>query len=252
MAGDGGCRPAEAQPEVILALRASDEPTADPSCEAGTGPDRRGRRSDTVHFLAYQVTSIAILYTLPEEATGWTTESKENYSLGQWWDNVRHPEWDNDDFFFNYVTHPYRGAAYFVRSRERGYDDTASFWYAAALSASYEFGAEALFERPSYQDLIVTPVGGWLLGRYFMRVREDLQAEEQTGTVLPWRQRFIWTMTDPLGAINDTVDRWFGLDSGFDVRPFVRTRRIAERVGNGRAVSADSERVFGIAFTYVW
>jgi hypothetical protein len=28
----------------------------------------------------------------------------------------------------------------------------------------YEFGIEALFERPSYQDLIVTPVGGLLLG----------------------------------------------------------------------------------------
>jgi hypothetical protein len=31
-------------------------------------------------------------------------------------------------------------------------------------SLLYEFGIEALFERPSYQDLIVTPVGGLLLG----------------------------------------------------------------------------------------
>lgn len=171
------------------------------------GPDRRGRRSDTRHFLAYQVASLTILYALPESTTGWTTEQKENYSLGRWWDNVRHPEWDSDDFFINYVTHPYWGAAYFVRSRERGYGDLDSFWYAAALSASFEFGAESLFEAPSIQDLIVAPVGGWLLGRFFMSVRQDITGGRDDPSELPFRHKFFIALTDPLGAINNTVDR---------------------------------------------
>jgi hypothetical protein len=36
----------------------------------------------------------------------------------------------------------------------------------AFASAPYEFGVEALFERPSYQDLFVTPIGGALLGGF--------------------------------------------------------------------------------------
>lgn len=223
-----------------------------PAFEIRLEPDRRGRRSDTRHFLAYQVASIAILYTLPESTTGWTTEQKKNYSLGQWWDNVRHPEWDSDDFFVNYVAHPYWGAAYFVRSRERGYGNLDSFWYAAALSASYEFGAEALFEEPSIQDLIVTPVGGWLLGRYFMRVRKDMTRGRDATGELPFHQKFVITLTDPLGAINNTVDRWLGLEHRFNVRPFLRTQRIRDRVDGDHAASEDSEQLIGITFSYRW
>lgn len=215
-------------------------------------PDRRGRRSDTLHFLAYQGVSIAILYTLPESVTGWTDEQKENYSLSQWWENVQDPEWDTDDFFLNYVTHPYWGAAYFVRSRERGYDEYDSFWYSAALSASYEFGAEALFENPSIQDLIVTPVGGWLVGRYFMAVREDILAGKGAVSELPLEQRLVLTLTDPLGAINRTVDGWFGLDQRFTVQPFVLTQDVRHAVRDGVTRPVETERVYGLTFTFVW
>ena len=43
---------------------------------------------------------------------------------------------------------------------QRGYDERTSFWYSAAMSAAFEFGVEALFEEPSLQDIIITPVGG--------------------------------------------------------------------------------------------
>lgn len=215
-------------------------------------PDRRGRRSDTLHFVAYQAASIGILYTLPSDVTGWTAERKENYSVGQWWDNIRNPRWDSDNFIFNYVTHPYWGAAYFVRSRERGFDDRASFWYAASLSALYEFGAEALFEEPSIQDLIVTPVGGWLLGRYFMRVRQNILAGDSDRGALPFRQRWILTLTDPLGALNRTVDRWFGLDQRFHLRPFARVRPVTAGGSDDAPIHVEAEQVYGISFSYQW
>lgn len=223
-----------------------------PEPDPARSPDARGRRSDTLHFFAYQGVSIAILYALPESVTGWTDEQKENYSLSRWWDNVQDPEWDTDDFFLNYVTHPYWGAAYFVRSRERGYGEYASFWYSAALSASYEFGAEALFENPSIQDLIVTPVGGWLVGRYFMAVREDILAGNAEVGELPLKQRVVLALTDPLGALNRTVDGWFGLEQRFMFRPFVVTRELPAAAGEGLAGPVETERVYGISFTYAW
>lgn len=215
-------------------------------------PDQAGRRSDTLHFLSYQGVSVAILYALPESFTGWTDEQKESYSLSQWWENVQNPEWDTDDFFLNFVAHPYWGAAYFVRSRERGYGELDSFLYSAALSASYEFGAEALFENPSIQDLIVTPVGGWLVGRYFMTVRENILADYGDAGELPFGQRAVLALTDPLGGINRSVDRWFGLDQRFTIQPFVRTRDVRHPIQGGVTRSVETERVYGFTFTYVW
>jgi hypothetical protein len=237
---------------TVPAARASGVSTADVDCGTPGLPDRRGRRSDTVHFLAYQVAAIAILYSLPESTTGWTAERKENYSLERWWENVRDPRLDTDDFFLNYVTHPYWGAAYFVRSRERGYGEMASFWYAAAISATYEFGAEALFEEPSIQDLIATPVGGWLLGSYFMRLREDILVRYGEATALPFGHRFVLVLTDPLGAINRTVDGWFGLDQRFNLHPMIYDRPVMYPAKGDAPVSGESERVYGIAFTLTW
>jgi hypothetical protein len=246
------CRPAGGQAFTACRPDPADGTPSETDRSEAREPDRPGRRADTVHFLAYQVASIAILYSLPESTTGWTTERKEDYSLTQWWDNVQNPEWDSDDFFVNYVLHPYWGAAYFVRSRERGYGEPDSFWYAAALSAAYEFGAEALFENPSIQDLISTPVGGWLLGRYFMGVREDIMAAHDVAGERPFRQRVFLTMTDPLGAINRTVDRWFGLDQHFNIQPFVHVRTIRNRATDDGPASVQTERIYGFTFTYVW
>lgn len=240
------CRRAVGKPVTERSPRCGQE------SDAARGPDARGRRSDTYHFFAYQGVSIAILYALPESVTGWTDEKKDNYSLSQWWEHVQDPGWDSDDFFLNYVTHPYWGAAYFVRSRERGYGEYASFWYSAALSASYEFGAEALFENPSIQDLVVTPVGGWLLGRYFMAVREDILGGGADIGDLPFRQRAVLALTDPLGAINRTVDGWFGLDQPFAIRPFVATREVPRAPRERIAGPAQTERVYGLSFTYAW
>lgn len=247
-----GCRRAAGQTFTARSPGLVDGLEFDTACIAKLSRDHRGRRSDTLHFFSYQAVSVAILYALPESVTGWTDEQRENYSLSQWWENVQDPEWDTDDFFLNYVTHPYWGAAYFVRSRERGYGEYDSFWYSAALSASYEFGAEALFENPSIQDLIVTPVGGWLVGRYFMAVREDILAGTEAVSELPLQQRVVLTLTDPLGAINRTVDRWFGLDQRFTVQPFVLTRDVRHGVQDGVTRPADTERVYGLTFIYVW
>ena len=183
-------------------------------------PDKKGRRSDTYHFLAYQAVSIVVLYAMPEHVTGWTQEQKDQYNMSKWWYNVRHPQWDSDAFYLNYVLHPYWGATYYVRSRERGFNRHSSFWYSARLSAAYEFGAEALFEEVSIQDVIVTPIGGWLLGEYFMDVRERIEARHDGSSKMPFRDRLVLTVTDPLGEMNRVVDGWFGRGNDLRIIPY--------------------------------
>ena len=53
--------------------------------------------------------------------------------------------WDKDPAWINYIGHPYWGATYYIRARERGFGEFGSFIYSAFLSALYEYGIEAFF-----------------------------------------------------------------------------------------------------------
>ena len=223
---------------------------ADPAPEADLR-DRRGLRRDTGYFLAYQFAVIGLLYIAPESVSGWSDEQKSNYSLSIWWDNVTHPTWDSDDFYLNYILHPYWGATYFVRARERGYPNSAAFWYSAMLSSLYEFGAEALFEQPSIQDLIVTPVFGSLLGRYFMNVREDIHARELARGYRTTGDKWVLVLTDPLGSLNRQFDRWFGWEETHaTLQPYYRVRPPGPP-GSPR-LAADPDKEFGVRFSLSW
>jgi len=119
----------------------------------------------------------------------------------------------------NYLGHPYFGATYYIRARERGFDRIDSFLYSAFASALYEFGVEAMFERPSYQDLIVTPVGGALLGGFvFEPIRNWVRRKPE----IRWYDHVILIATDPIGALNYVAESLMGIKS--DIRVGVPRR----------------------------
>ncbi len=182
--------------------------------------DRAGLKRDTLYFMGYQWVTISVLYVSPESVSGWTDEQKEGYDMSYWWDNVTHPEMDTDDFYINYLLHPYWGASYFVRARERGYGDREAFWYSVLLSSVYEFGAEALFEEPSIQDLVVTPLFGSLLGRYFVGVRDGIRERDFDSGYRTTGDKWLWTLTDPLGSLNQLVDRMLGRETTLQIQPY--------------------------------
>ena len=213
--------------------------------------DRAGLRRDTMYFVAYQWTVIGLLYAAPESVSGWTDEQKERYSISVWWDNVTHPQMDSDEFYINYVLHPYWGAAYYVRARERGYNDRQAFWYSFTLSCIYEFGAEALFEEPSIQDIIVTPIGGMLVGRYFMKVRAGLRDREEELGYRRTRDKWIWVLTDPLGSMNNAVDRMIGRDVNLQFRPYRYVPR-KDAWSPKAPQNLETEPVYGIQFHIEW
>lgn len=214
--------------------------------------DKDGLKRDTWYFFGYQWVTIGLLYMAPESVSGWSDEQKEEYDLSVWWDNVTHPQMDSDDFYINYILHPYWGAAYYVRAQERGYNARESFWYSVFLSSAYELGAEALFEEPSIQDLIVTPVVGSMLGHYFMRLRDGIHDREDKLGYRTTKDKWLMVLTDPLGALNRQVDKLTGQETRLEIRPY---RHHVSQRNNGillEPMRQNHELVYGLEFRLQW
>jgi hypothetical protein len=187
---------------------------ADPKEQSKPQRDWRGIGIDTAFFVGYQTVISGILYLMPESMTGWTADDKKT-TLNKWSKNAKDPHWDTDDLWLNYIAHPYWGATYYIRARERGFGTFGSFWYSALLSSLYEFGIECFFEQPSIQDLIFTPVGGTLVGKFiFEPIRENIKAKPE----LKWYDHAGLFLTDPLGAVNSLFERALGIESDIRVQ----------------------------------
>lgn len=194
------------------------------SLEAGGREGARdwsGLKQDTLYFGVTQMAVIGALYISPKSISGWSSEDKDEYSFEKWKSNIRHVVWDTDRWWINYTLHPYWGGAYYVRAAERGYGPAPSFWYSFMLSTMYEFGAEALFEKPSVQDLAFTPGLGFFVGRYFMSVREGIHSRTINGEALSGTDKAKLFFTDPLGAVNRRINGALGREASFTLVPAV-------------------------------
>jgi len=139
---------------------------------------------------------------LPERISKW---DKSNIQpLHKWWRNVKSgPVRDTDEWYINYIGHPYFGGVYYVAARSSGYNPWNSFIYSFLMSTFvYEYGVEAMCEVPSIQDIIVTPVGGWLYGELAYRGKMGILANgskvlgsQLLGSVTLW-------LLDPVGKFS--------------------------------------------------
>ena len=239
---------------VASDARASDVEvvTRDPADEVELYRDGAGLWRDTKYFLGYQFGAIAILYVMPESVSGWSSEQKKDYSFSVWWEKTTHPENDSDVFYINYILHPYWGASYFVRARERGFNNWQSFGYSTLLSTVFEFGIEAMAEEPSKQDLWVTPVIGSMVGMYFMHLRGNVRARDIERGYRSTGDKWIWVLTDPLGALNNQFDKWFGWDTEVELRPYRAQSRADEQGDAGPPGSWESDYTYGLQLQVRW
>jgi hypothetical protein len=192
------------------------------------GRDWTGISGDTALVLGAQVTVAALVYLLPGDVTGASTAEKDEL-FDTWWRHVRNPAWDADPWWVNYVGHPYWGATYYTRARERGFGPVGSFVYSLALSTLFEFGVEAFAEPPAYQDLIVTPVVGALLGAF---VFEPIRARIKAKFEPRWYDHSIMIATDPIGALQAALAWAFGLKPGFQLQFRPRLAPAHDRTGS--------------------
>lgn len=191
-------------------------------------PDWRRLWINTATLCGAYLGSFAVLCALPEDATSWNRKAIISVPpLKRWWRNNFElgPEWDHDNPIFNYVLHPYSGAAYFMAARSAGFNFYQSLLYCACISTiCWEFGVEAFMERPSLQDLIITPVVGSAIGECFYLLKRRIVDNGYTlwgssviGNIIVW--------------LIDPVNEFTGLFLGNPARRLSRQRASAADSG---------------------
>ena len=166
---------------------------------------------NTAIFTGAYIGTLTVLECLPEGATNWnrtTIQSTPWYK--RWTDNVIHkgPEWDGDDVVFNYLLHPYAGAVYFMAARSAGFNFYRSLLYCSLVSTvGWEFGIEGTMERPSIQDIFITPLVGSLVGELFYHAKRYILANDYRLLGSPVLGHIACFILDPVNEIVDLFGR---------------------------------------------
>ena len=101
-----------------------------------------------------------LLFKILDDAGGNFEKYRENFFLNniQWW--------DNDPFYWNFIGHPYVGSQTYLYYRAKGYSKSESFWGSFAASFLFESTIEVFHEGFSFNDAVITPTLGYLLGNW--------------------------------------------------------------------------------------
>lgn len=184
--------------------------------------DYRRLAYDTGLFGATTVVVFCFFWVLPESITNWDKEDmKENGITYKWKQNVKAgPVWDSDNFFLNFIAHPYAGAVYYMTARSSGFNMFESFMYSALVSTFlWEYGVEAFAEVPSWQDLFVTPIVGSMFGEGFFYLKKAIIKNDSR--VL--NSRFLGKTTiflmDPFNTVLDGLGYKTKVKTQFNVTP---------------------------------
>jgi len=115
------------------------------------------------------------------------------YNINKGW------EWDKDRFGVNFLGHPYSGTLSFNAARSSGYSYFQSFPFSVAGSLMWEYFGENT--RPSYNDIINTPVNGACLGEILYRLSSNLLDDRTRGTERVFRE-IAAGLIDPMRGFN--------------------------------------------------
>ncbi len=175
--------------------------------------------SQTKSMFFYGAGVALFLAALPEEATGWDPGSD---IFNNWVENVKAgPVWDHNNWAYNYIGHAYVGGVYYQVARKSGYRQWDAFVYTTLMSTFFwEYGIEAFAETPSVQDLVFTPLIGWVYGEWAFQTElkvRDNNNEVAGSKILGETSLFFLDPVDSLGrGINRVVGRrWIKSGYGY-------------------------------------
>lgn len=174
--------------------------------------------SSGVIFLG-TLAGVGILYAMPESATNWDKNDISNLGTNYSRRVGSGPVVDRDDWFLNWITHPYWGAVYYMQPRVAGYSWNASVLYSFFCSSIFwEYGVEGFAEVPSWQDLVITPGIGSILGEGFYRASKHIHFNENRllGSKILGKSALL--LMDPLGIILQDLGlaKSFGVENKYD------------------------------------
>jgi hypothetical protein len=142
---------------------------------------------------------IGVYAFAPESFTG--TEKD-----GAWEDAVEHfkeawtkpPVFDKDPWTVNYPGHSWFGMTYYLSQRNYGESPLYSFLFSTFTSTCFEYFIESWSERPSINDLIVTPVVGSILGELVFRATQHMRKDGFTKA-----EKILVTIINPLHVLQN-------------------------------------------------
>lgn len=124
-------------------------------------------------------------------------------SPATWKENIQQGwEWDTDRFGVNFIGHPYSGTLSFNAGRANGYNFFESFGFAVGGSLMWEYFGENT--RPSYNDIINTPVNGAFLGEVLYRLSSNILDDRTRGFERFSRELFAG-LVDPMRGFNRLI-----------------------------------------------
>ncbi|MBQ6279404.1 MAG: DUF3943 domain-containing protein [Muribaculaceae bacterium] len=171
-------------------------------------PNKKRLIQNTAALYVAGVAALGILELLPENATAWNKEELHKTPFfKRWWMHVKKGAvWDRDNWVFNYVLHPYGGAAYYMSARSQGLNALQSSLYSFGVSTFFwEYGIEAFMEYPSVQDLIITPVVGSIIGEQFYKIKRHIVANNYRLLNSGFLGHLVCFLVDPVNEFMDCV-----------------------------------------------
>ena len=111
---------------------------------------------------------------------------------------TKRPVLDKDKDAVNYLGHPYFGMAYYLSQRNYGESPLYSFLFSAFTSTCFEYFIESWSERPSVQDLIITPIVGSILGELVFRATQEMRKDGLTTG-----EKVILTVINPMYVLQN-------------------------------------------------
>ena len=111
-------------------------------------------------------------------------------------------EWDNDRFGVNFIGHPYSGTLSYNAGRANGYNFYQSFGFAVEGSLLWEYFGENT--RPSFNDIIYTPVNGTFFGEILYRLSSNILDDRTRGRERVFRE-IAAGLVDPVRGFNRLI-----------------------------------------------
>lgn len=107
------------------------------------------------------------------------------------------PVWDQDSISWNYGAHPIMGSFSYLSYRNKKAHWVEALAGTAVNSAIYEYVIAGATQRPSINDMIITPVLGSLLGEGIYQLKKQMLRNHHL-TVL---EKIVLTVTDPFEVL---------------------------------------------------
>ena len=167
---------------------------------SGVGPPPPHHTIKTFGTLtAISFIGIGVYALAPESFTGVSKEgalkeAKQDF-INAW---TKPPVFDKDNGMYNYAGHPYVGMNFYLSQRNYGESPLYSFLFSTLASTCFEYFIESWAERPSVQDLLITPIVGSILGELVFRATQEMRKDGFTKA-----EKVILTLINPLYVLQN-------------------------------------------------